>query len=105
MKIVDYPEPKIYRYGPHYTKYGMLGFLIGVLIVAAKTVIDFFTDDRVKSELQLEERFAVPILGIVPDGTNVGVGKNNNYYSSYGYSTEKNKEKGGMSSYDEQNKI
>ena len=84
MRIVDYPEPTTTRYGPSYFKYAMLGGIVGALLIVLKVIIDFFRDDRVKNEQQIEERFDIPILGIIPDGAVAGEDKNGQYYSAYG---------------------
>lgn len=84
MKIVDYPVLNTNRFGPSYIKYGLLGFLLGVLIIIIKTAIEFFKDDKIKSEYEIEERFDIPLLGIIPDVALSGSGEG--YYSSdYGY--------------------
>ena len=100
MKIVDYPEPTVTRYGPSYVKYGVVGFLFGVLLIMIKTIIFFFQDDRVKSDQQIEESFDIPILGIIPNGTSIGQQKNGHYYysyygSGYGGNSKKNRNEKG----------
>ena len=96
MKIVDEPEPVTNPYGPNYWKYALLGFLIGALVIVIKTIIEYFSDDRVKSEQQVSEYFDIPILGVIPDVVAVTSGKNGNYYySHYGDGKDKkNSEKG-----------
>ena len=97
MKIVDEPEHVTKPYGPNYLKYALLGFLIGMLIIAIKTIIEYFSDDRVKSEQQISDYFEVPILGVIPDVVAVVDGKSGGhyYYSHYGKSSGKNEgEKG-----------
>lgn len=67
MKIIDSPELIKSQYGPNYFKYAVLGFILGALAVLIKCIVDFIRDDRIKSEQDLEERFSIPILGIIPD--------------------------------------
>ena len=97
MKIVDEPEPVTKPYGPNYWKYALLGFFIGVLIIAIKTVIEYFSDDRVKSEQQISDYFEVPILGVIPDVVAVTGGKTDSYYyySHYGKHSDKNEDEKG----------
>lgn len=84
MKIVDYPEMAEHRYGPSYVKYAIFGFLAGFLIVLIKLVISYFMDDKIKSETDIEERFDIPILGIIPDI--ITINKSKGYYGhDYGY--------------------
>lgn len=84
MKIVDYPVLNIHRFGPSYIKYAILGFLVGALIVAIRTIIIFFMDDKVKNEQEIEERFDIPILGVIPDISASSAGKGG-YEKNYGY--------------------
>lgn len=84
MKIIDEPVKITAPYGPSYFRFAVLGFLAGVLIVLVKTIIDFFKDDKIKSEHEIEEQFDIPILGVIPDITASGSGKGY-YESSYGY--------------------
>ena len=86
MKIVDYPVFSDRRYGPSYIKYSMLGFIAGFLIVLVIFIIRYFKDDSVKADNELEVRFSIPVLGVIPDIENVG--KSGSYYKSnyaYGY--------------------
>ena len=99
MKIVDEPEPVTKPYGPNYLKYALLGFFVGVLVIIIKTVIEYFSDDRVKSEQQISDYFDVPILGVIPDVVAVTDGKSGNYYYShygrYGKNSDKNEDEKG----------
>ena len=69
MKIIDYPVQSKAPFGPNYMKYALYGFLAGALIVIIKLIIDYFRDDRIKSEQEIEEVFGIPILGVIPDIT------------------------------------
>ena len=87
MKVIDYPMYSDKRYKPDYIKYAMLGFLVGAVLVALITVIQYMTDDTVKSDAELEPRFSYPILGIIPDARTTGHNKNGDYYYRYGGDT------------------
>ena len=67
MKIIDAPMHPDNPYKPNYTRYTLLGFLFGALLVIIKVIIDTVRDDTVKNEHDLEERFSLPILGVIPD--------------------------------------
>lgn len=85
MKIIDYPVLKTERTGPNYLKYAIIGFLLGALIIVIKTIIEYFKDDKVRDEQELETRFGIPILGVIPDLMNIGKSSSSYYYSnSYG---------------------
>lgn len=84
MKIVDYPVYSDKRYGPSYIKYSIFGFIAGFLIVLIFFIIRYFKDDSVKEDRDLEARFSIPVLGVIPDIDNVS--KNgSNYKSDYAY--------------------
>ena len=85
MKIVDYPvySQRIYR--PNYMKYAVLGFLFGALVVAVIVIIRLFTDDTVRNEDEIEQRFGLPILGVLPDNASLGGDKDDYYSYQYGY--------------------
>lgn len=90
MKIIDHPVYTETRYKPNYFRYALIGFIIGALIVAAGVIILYFLDDTVKSETDMEARFSLPILGVIPDVSRAGA-KGSDYYDyySYGQSGEK----------------
>ena len=81
MKIIDYPEYSDRRFQPSYTRFGLIGFLIGVLVVIVLVVIRYFMDDTVKSENDIETRFNIPILGVIPDISKAS--KNRSDYYDY----------------------
>lgn len=79
MKIIDYPEYSNSRFKPNYFKFALIGFFIGALIVIALVVIRYFLDDTVKNEGDIETRFSIPILGVIPDITKA-TNKSSDYY-------------------------
>lgn len=87
MKIIDYPEFSDKRYKPSYTRFGLIGFLIGALIVIVLVIIRYFMDDTVKNENDIESSFSIPILGVIPD-----VSKASNNRSDYYYYSQNSKE-------------
>ena len=86
MKVIDVPLYSEQRYKPSYAKFALLGFLAGVLLIMIIYVIKYFSDDTVKSEGDIESRFDIPILGVIPDLTKSD-DKKSNYYA-YDYSSE-----------------
>ncbi len=80
MKIIDLPEYSDKRYKPSYLRYAIIGFLIGALLVVAFVIIRFFIDDTVKNEGDVEKKFALPVLGVIPD-VNSASSKGSDYYS------------------------
>lgn len=90
MKIIDYPMYNDSRYKPNYLKYALLAFLIGVVLVIIKVVIDYFRDDNISDESELENRFGLPILGIIPDVLeSTAASKKGGYYAyNYAYKSD-----------------
>ena len=66
MKIIDHPEFSDKRYKPSYMQFAFIGFLIGAVIVLLFVIIRYFMDDTVKDENEIETRFSIPILGVIP---------------------------------------
>ena len=80
MKIIDYPMYSDQRYKPNYIKYAVIGFALGVLLIIAITIIRFLANDTIKSDTELESRFSIPILGVIPDVRSAGDSKNTEQY-------------------------
>ena len=97
MKIIDYPMYSDKRYKPNYIKYSLFGFLLGAVLVIIKVIVSTLTDDKVKSVQDIEDRFSLPILGVIPDVLQSSDEKGKGYYA-YGYgegTSSKDKEKRG----------
>lgn len=89
MKIIDYPEYSDKRFQPSYIRYGIIGFLIGVLLVAVWVIIRYFIDDTIKTESEIENKFALPILGVIPDVTKASNKSSDYYYYEQNNKTER----------------
>lgn len=87
MKIIDYPEYSDSRFKPNYVRFGLIGFLIGVVLVAVFVIIRYFLDDTVKTENDIESRYTIPILGVIPD-----ISRASNNRSDYYYYSQESKE-------------
>ena len=88
MKIIDHPEFSDKRYKPSYLKFALIGFLAGALIVIVFVIIRYFMDDTVKGVNDIESRFTIPILGVIPD-----IEKASNNRSEYYYYADNTSEK------------
>ena len=80
MKIIDYPELSKSRYQPNYFQYGLIGFIAAAAVVVILLIIRFFMDDTVKAEGDIESRFSIPILGVIPDVSKATGNKSGYYY-------------------------
>lgn len=92
MKIIDHPEFSDKRYKPSYMQFAFIGFLIGAAIVLLFVIIRYFMDDTVKDENEIETRFAIPILGVIPDVTKASNNRSDYYYyaDQSGHSAKEN---------------
>ena len=67
MQIIDEPLVPTSIYTPNYSKNTAVGILIGAVIAVAIIVIKELLDDHVKNEDELEDKFAIPVVGVIPD--------------------------------------
>lgn len=81
MKVVASPVLASSPYAPSLPKNTAVGAIIGFLIAIAIIVISELTDDRIKSVEELEKRFGIPVIGIIPSFEDATRNKGNyNYY-------------------------
>lgn len=84
MKIIDYPEYSEKRFKPSYIRFGLIGFIVGALLVTVIIIIRFFMDDTINNKNEIEDKFSIPILGVIPDISRALNSKSDYYYSYYG---------------------
>lgn len=85
MKIVDNPEMPTGISSPNYTRLALLGAVLGFILTVLIICIRQYFNDRIMSETDLEERYTLPVVGIIPDMMNTDKGKGG-YYYYYGHS-------------------
>ena len=71
VEVVDYAKVPTSRYAPNYTTMTFLGALSGAAVAVIVLVIFFVSDTRIKSKEDLEKICQVPVLGMIPDFTEV----------------------------------
>lgn len=81
MKIVDTAQMPDMRHSPSYTKYTVVGALIGAALMLAYIVTKQLFDDKIKDEKGLEERYGIPVVGVIPDMSKDSHGSG--YYAYY----------------------
>ncbi len=89
MKIIDMPTETQSIYKPSYIKNTLAGILIGGFVIAAYIVLRFLLDDKVKNENELEAKFSLPVVGVIPDMLNSSRGGHNYYDYEYAYKYNK----------------
>lgn len=70
-KVIDYAKASNSRTSPSYTTNAVAGALVGALLAAAVIVLRVCLDARVKSEEDLMKICAIPVLGAIPDFTQI----------------------------------
>lgn len=66
MQIIDEPITPNWIYGPNYKKRVLIGFLVGILITMIFVILREILDNRIKDQEELEKRFGIPIVGVIP---------------------------------------
>lgn len=92
MKIVEYPQLPDSIYSPNYGRYTIISFLAGVLLTLVFLTIVYLRNDTITDEKEIEDRFSVPVLGVIPD-TNSSTNKKSGYYYNYYYENKDEGEK------------
>lgn len=86
MSTVDEPQVPRTKYGPNYLTSTLIGALVGFVIAMAYVIIRYFRDDTIKGEGDLEGRYNLPVVGVIPNMTE---NKGFDYYQNYYYSSPK----------------
>ena len=86
MKIVTHPVLATVQYSPSPTKNTVIGFVLGAFVMIVIVGISFVKDTRVKSEQDFEDRFGVPVIGLIPNVEAADQQKDTGYY--YGKSAK-----------------
>lgn len=97
MKIVDAPNAPKGKFGPNYFAASLLGFLAGAVLMLIYVLVRYFRDDTIKGEGDLEGRYSLPVIGVIPNLTetkNYAYGQNS-YYESYEKAQKEANKKGG----------
>lgn len=89
MKIVEMPEVPGSIYKPNYVRFTIIGFGLGCLLAILILIIVYLRNDTITDEAEVESRFSVPVLGVIPD-TNSSMSGKSGYYYNYYYQSKDN---------------
>ena len=89
-KIVDSAVVPAGPSSPSYTKNTMIGFMLGFLVSAGMIALKEIFDTTIRSEEDIDQVCAHPVLSLVPDMQSSGKNKSRYYY---GYGEKKSKKK------------
>ena len=94
VRTVDEAVIPVSKAAPSLTKYAVIGMLIGAVITCAFIIILDMMDTTMRGEEYLTQNYPdIPVLAIVPDMYESKKRPYSYYYSSYGRSSSKSREK------------
>jgi len=85
VRLVDHAVRPTTRSSPTYTRYAVMGVLIGAVISCAAIIIQDLMNTTVRDEDYLKQRYDIPVLAVVPDANGVAKGKYGYKYGYHGY--------------------
>ena len=85
VRLVEHAILPTARSSPSYTRYGIIGIIIGALLSCAAIILQDLMNNTVRDEEYLKQRYNIPILAIVPDAYGSS-GKSYGY--KYGYKSK-----------------
>ena len=77
MKIITSPVLATNQYTPDTRKNTAIGFFVGAVIMCLLVMVNHFRDTRIRNEQELENKFGLQIIGLIP---NAQSGATNGYY-------------------------
>ena len=87
VRVVDRAVRPTGRSSPSYTRYGVIGILIGAILSAAVIVISDIMNNTVRDEEYLRLKYNIPILAVIPEAYSSSE-KKYKYGYKYGYKTK-----------------
>ncbi len=66
VKLIDTPERPNASNSPNCGRNALIAGVLGLVLVAAIIIVCTCLDDRVKSETELEDKYGIPVVGVIP---------------------------------------
>lgn len=88
VRVVDHAIRPSGRSSPSYTKYGVIGVMVGAILSAALIIVQDLLNNTVRDEEYLKQRYSIPILAVIPEAYSSSGSKYKYGYKSkykYGY--------------------
>ena len=80
VRVVDYPVRSDTPVGPNYSRYAMIGMLVGLLVSLSAVVVSMVMDTRIHSEEYLTATYKnVPLLALIPSADSANKGGRGSY--------------------------
>lgn len=67
VRLVDHAILPTQRSSPSYTKYAMIGLVLGFVVSCGVIIINDLLDTTIRDEDYLYQRYNIPVLAVVPD--------------------------------------
>ncbi len=82
VRVVDIAITPTSRSSPSYTRFAVIGVLVGAILSCAVIIIEDLMNTTVRDEEYLKQRYNIPILAVVPEAYSVS---KKSYGYKYGY--------------------
>jgi len=80
VRIVDNAVLPTHRSSPSYTRYAMIGLILGLVASCGVIIVIDLMDTTVRSEEYLYQKYGMPVLAVVPDAGDLNKGSYSYYY-------------------------
>ena len=81
VRLVDHAVLPTQRSSPSYTKYAMIGLVLGFVLSCGVIIVIDLMDTTIRDEEYLTQRYNLPVLAVVPDAYETRKGSYSYYYS------------------------
>lgn len=81
VRLVDHAVLPTQRSSPSYTKYAMIGLVLGFVLSCGAIIVLDLMDTTIRDEDYLYQRYNIPVLAVVPDAYETRKGSYSYYYS------------------------
>lgn len=92
VRLVDQAVLPTHRSSPSYTKYAMIGMILGFVLSCGVIIVLDLMDTTIHDEEYLDQKYGIPVLAVVPDAYGSKIGHS---YSQYYTNNDKNNENKG----------
>lgn len=92
VRLVDHAVLPTHRSSPSYTKYAMIGMILGMVLSCGIIIVIDLMDTTVRSEDFLHQQYDIPVLAVVPDAHDAGKSSYSYYYKEEHEKAKKDKE-------------
>lgn len=92
VRVVDHAVVPVSRSSPSYTKYAMIGLILGFIISCGVIIVIDLLDTSIRSEEYLYQKYGMPVLAVIPDAADRSTSSYNYQYKRDSDTTKKEKQ-------------